>query len=129
MSNFRVSLLAAAMATTALVATPAVADGGPYDAYTDTTLVVNFPAHPHYDAVLEVLPLFTEETGIEVEVDQLQYLRMRERQTLELTQDEGDYDLIALCGVLESRLRVRRSASQSGAVLHESFFGRSELQR
>ncbi|MEO0904452.1 MAG: extracellular solute-binding protein, partial [Pseudomonadota bacterium] len=60
-----------------------------------TTLVVNFPAHPHYNAVMEVLPEFTEQTGIEVEVDQLQYLRMRERQTLELTKDEGDYDLIA----------------------------------
>jgi len=95
MSNYRLSLLAAAMATTALVAAPAAADDGPYDAYADITLVANFPAHPHYDAVMEVLPLFTEETGIEVEVDQLQYLRMRERQTLELTQDEGDYDLIA----------------------------------
>jgi multiple sugar transport system substrate-binding protein len=56
---------------------------------------VNFPAHPHYNAVLDVLPEFTEQTGIEVEVDQLQYLKMRERQTLELTKDEGDYDLIA----------------------------------
>lgn len=67
----------------------------PYEPYEGTTLVVNFPAHPHFDAVMEVLPQFTEETGIEVEVDQLQYLRMRERQTLELTKDEGDYDLIA----------------------------------
>lgn len=66
-----------------------------YAPYAGTTLVVNFPAHPHYNAVMEVLPDFTEETGIEVEVDQLQYLKMRERQTLELTKDEGDYDLIA----------------------------------
>jgi len=67
----------------------------PYLPYQDVTLVVNFPAHPHYDAAIEVLDQFTEETGIAVEVDQLEYLRMRERQTLELTQDEGDYDLIA----------------------------------
>lgn len=66
-----------------------------YAPYAGTTLVVNFPAHPHYNAVLEVLPQFTEQTGIEVEVDQLQYLKMRERQTLELTKDEGDYDLIS----------------------------------
>ncbi len=66
-----------------------------YEPYAGTTLVVNFPAHPHYNAVLEVLDDFTDETGIEVEVDQLQYLKMRERQTLELTKDEGDYDLIA----------------------------------
>jgi len=67
----------------------------PYEDFAGTTLVVNFPAHPHYDAVMQILPEFTKETGIEVEVDQLPYLKMRERQTLELAQDEGDYDLIA----------------------------------
>jgi len=80
-------------ALAALFATAAVAN--PYEPYEGTTLVVNFPAHPHYDAVMKVLPKFTEETGIEVEVDQLQYLKMRERQTLELTKREGDYDLIS----------------------------------
>ena len=69
--------------------------GGPYAAYEGTTLVVNFPSHPHYNAVLEVLPQFTAETGIEVEVDMLPYLDMRERQTLELSLDEGAYDMIA----------------------------------
>ena len=68
---------------------------GPYDEFEGTTLVANFPAHPHYDAVRKVLPEFTKETGIRVEVDQLQYLKMREKQTLELTRDRGDYDLIA----------------------------------
>ncbi len=72
-----------------------LAFAGPYDEYKGTTLVVNFPAHPHYDAVRKVLPEFTKETGINVEVDQLQYLKMRERQTLELTKRKGDYDLIA----------------------------------
>ena len=67
----------------------------PYAPYEGETVVVMFPAHPHYDAAIEVLDDFTEQTGIEVEVDQLQYLRMRERQTLELTKDEGDYDLIS----------------------------------
>ncbi len=71
------------------------AHASPYDEYKDTTLVVNFPAHPHYNAVMKVLPEFTKETGIKVEVDQLQYLRMREKQTLELTKRKGDYDLIA----------------------------------
>ena len=84
-------LLTTAMA--ALFATAATAN--PYEPYEGTTLVVNFPAHPHYNAVMKVLPEFTKETGIEVEVDQLQYLKMRERQTLELTKSEGDYDLIA----------------------------------
>ena len=72
-----------------------LAYANPYKPYKGTTLVVNFPAHPSYDAVIKVLPQFTRETGIEVEVDQLPYLKMRERQTLELAQKEGAYDLIA----------------------------------
>ena len=51
----------------------------PYESYSGQTLIINFPAHPHYDAVMKILPQFTEETGIEVEVDQLPYLKMRER--------------------------------------------------
>jgi multiple sugar transport system substrate-binding protein len=73
----------------------AMAEEGPYAPYAGTTLVVNFPAHPHYDAVMKVLPQFTAETGIEVEVDMLPFLDMRERQTLELALDEGAYDLIS----------------------------------
>ena len=88
---------AVGLGASALLASTAMADGhgGPYAPYADTTLIVNFPAHPHYDAVMRILPEFTKETGIEVEVDQLPYLKMRERQTLELAQDEGEYDLIA----------------------------------
>ena len=85
--------------TTAMVAIAvagsAAAQDGPYAPYEGTTLIVNFPSHPHYNAVLEVLPQFTEQTGIEIEVDMLPYLDMRERQTLELSLDEGAYDLIA----------------------------------
>ncbi|MEO1779234.1 MAG: extracellular solute-binding protein [Pseudomonadota bacterium] len=85
------------VAATLLMTGAAFADGhgGPYAEYAGTTLVVNFPAHPHYNAAMKVLPEFTKETGIEVEVDQLPYLKMRERQTLELAQDEGEYDLIS----------------------------------
>ena len=85
----------AAATAAGIAASTAIAAANPYEEYSGTTLVVNFPAHPHYDAVLQILPEFTEETGIRVEVDQLQYLKMRERQTLELTKPRGDYDLIA----------------------------------
>jgi multiple sugar transport system substrate-binding protein len=67
----------------------------PYQPHRGKTLVVNFPAHPHYTAVMKVLPEFTKETGIKVEVDQLEFLKMREKQTLELTKSRGDYDLIS----------------------------------
>lgn len=85
--------LAGSAIVLALLSGAALAD--PYAPYRGTRLVVNFPAHPHYNAVLNVLDDFTEQTGIEVEVDQLEYLRMREKQTLELTKAQGDYDLIA----------------------------------
>ncbi len=78
----------------AMMWTPAIA-ANPYAPYKGKTLVVNFPAHPHFDAVMKVLPKFTRETGIKVEVDQLQYLAMRQKQTLELTKPRGDYDLLA----------------------------------
>lgn len=82
----------AAAAALALMAGAAMAD--PYAAHRGKTIVANFPAHPHFNAVMKVLPEFTKETGIRVEVDQLQYLAMREKQTLELTKRRGDYDLI-----------------------------------
>lgn len=81
-------------AVSALALTTA-AFANPYAEYAGETLIVNFPAHPHFNAVMKILPEFTKETGIEVEVDQLPYLKMRERQTLELAQEEGEYDLIA----------------------------------
>ncbi len=84
-----------AMAALGTTLAAGLALANPYEPFEGTTLVVNFPAHPHYKAVLKVLPQFTAETGIEVEVDMLQYLKMRERQTLELTKSEGDYDLIS----------------------------------
>ena len=89
----KLKCIAGSALAAALMVTTAIAD--PYEPYRGTTLVVNFPAHPHFDAVRKILPEFTKETGIEVEVDQLPYLKMRERQTLELGQEEGDYDLIA----------------------------------
>ncbi len=83
------------LATISVVTMMSTALAGPYDPYKGKTLVVNFPAHPHYNAVMKVLPEFTKETGIKVEVDQLEYLKMREKQTLELTKAKGDYDLVA----------------------------------
>ncbi|MEL6509498.1 MAG: extracellular solute-binding protein [Pseudomonadota bacterium] len=98
MTTSKTKVWSAAVAVSLSYTGAAFADGHTADVYAPyagTTLVVNFPAHPHYNAVLDVLPEFTDQTGIEVEVDQLQYLKMRERQTLELTKNEGDYDLIS----------------------------------
>ena len=90
------STATALLASAALAGSAGAQDvAAPYKPYEGTTLVINVPAHPHYDAMLRIIDQFTKETGIEVEVDQLEYLKMREKQTLELTKDKGDYDLIS----------------------------------
>lgn len=92
--NFK-KIISTTVAALGVVSLSSAVLAGPYDEFKGTNLVVNFPAHPHYKAVMKVLPEFTKETGITVEVDQLQYLKMRQKQTLELTKSKGDYDLIA----------------------------------
>ena len=83
---------AAAIAGTALAfATSAWAN--PYEKYAGTTVVISWPALAHFNAAEGLLEEFTEETGIEVEVDALQYLRLRDRQLLEMSKDEGEYDI------------------------------------
>ncbi len=71
------------------------ARANPYAKYAGTTLVVNFPSHPYYDYALKLLPEFTKETGIKVEVDKIEYMKMRDKQLLEMAKPKGDYDLIS----------------------------------
>src|ERR1700690_1130249 len=94
-TRLRSLLSGLAVGTAVGVLALATAFAGPYDKYKGTTLVVNFPAHPHYDAVKKVLPDFTKETGIKVEVDELQYMRMHDKQVLEMSKPHGDYDVIS----------------------------------
>jgi multiple sugar transport system substrate-binding protein len=71
------------------------AQASPYAKYAGTTIVVNWPAHAYYDAATKLIPEFTKETGIKVEVDKVEYMRMRDKQLLELSKPKGDYDLIS----------------------------------
>lgn len=64
-----------------------------YAKYAGQTVVFSIPAHPHYDAMLRILPRFTKETGIKVETDRLGMGRMKEKQLLEMAKAQGDYDL------------------------------------
>lgn len=66
-----------------------------YAKHKGTTIVVNWPAHPHYDAAAKLVPEFTKETGIKVEIDKMQYLRMHDKQLLEMSKPKGDYDVIS----------------------------------
>ena len=64
-----------------------------YAKYAGKTVTINIPAHPHYDAMVKLLPEFTKETGIKVEVDKLAIGRLKEKQLLEMAKPQGDYDL------------------------------------
>jgi multiple sugar transport system substrate-binding protein len=64
-----------------------------YAKYAGQTVTFSAPAHPHYDAMMKVLPEFTKETGIKVEVDKLAMGRMKDKQLLEMAKPQGDFDL------------------------------------
>ena len=72
-----------------------VALANPYEKYAGTTLVVSWPSNAHFKAAETLVEEFTEETGIEVEIDFLQYLKLRDRQLLEMSKPEGEYDVVA----------------------------------
>ena len=64
-----------------------------YAKYKGKTVVMSIPAHPHYDAMLKILPQFTKETGIKVETDKLAMARLKDKQLLEMAKPNGDFDL------------------------------------
>ena len=66
-----------------------------YAKYAGQTVTFGIPAHPHYDAMLKILPEFTRETGIKVDVDKLAMGRMKEKHLLEMAKPQGDYDLVS----------------------------------
>ena len=68
----------------------------PYQDYAGTTLVVSWPALNHFEVAASLIPQFTEETGIEVEVDFTQYLDLKDRQITEISKPgSGDYDVVS----------------------------------
>ena len=71
------------------------AQASPYAKYAGTTLVVNFPNIGFYNYAIKVIPEFEKETGIKVELDKLEYMKMRDKQLLECSKPKGDYDLIS----------------------------------
>jgi hypothetical protein len=61
----------------------------PYAKYAGTTLVINFPNIAYYNYAVQVIPEFTKETGIKVEIDKLEYMKMRDKQLLEMSKPKG----------------------------------------
>jgi multiple sugar transport system substrate-binding protein len=65
-----------------------------YAKYRGQTIVINIPAHPHYDAMRKLLPAFTEASGIKVEVDRQPMLHMKVKQLQDMGKAQGTLDLI-----------------------------------
>ena len=86
---------ASAGAIVALGLAAGAALANPYEKYAGTTIVVSWPALAHFQAAETLVEEFTEETGIEVEIDALQYLKLRDRQLLEMSKPEGEYDVVS----------------------------------
>ncbi len=61
-----------------------------------TSIVACFPNHVTYNALMPLIPEFEELTGIDVEVDLLQYMKMHDKEILEMSKPSGDYDLISM---------------------------------
>lgn len=81
-------------AATAILAASA-AFANPYAAYEGQTIVVSWPALSHFQKAETLVEEFMEETGIDVEIDALQYLSLRDRQLLEMSKGEGEYDVVS----------------------------------
>jgi multiple sugar transport system substrate-binding protein len=58
------------------------------------TLAISRWAGPHADDQIELLKKFTEETGIQVNVDAIDYGQLYEKQTLNMSGKTGGYDLV-----------------------------------
>ncbi len=91
--------LLAATALCAPAVTRAAHAADRFATYRGTTIVVNWPAHPHYDAAIPFVVEFTKQTGIKVEIDKMQYMRMHDKQLLEMSKPQSDYDLITILGM------------------------------
>ena len=94
MTTTRRDALKAAAAAATLTALPlpyyARAQGTGWAKLRGQSIVVNWPAHPHYAVAKKLLPDFTAATGIKVELDEMPYLRLKDAQVLQMGKAQGD---------------------------------------
>jgi multiple sugar transport system substrate-binding protein len=102
----RVKFVTSILVLSLMIAMSAIAQDFDWKQFEGETIVANFPSHFHYNAAMKVIPEFEELTGIKVEVDMLQYVKMHEKQVLEMSKPEGDYDVISLVCMWKSEYAV-----------------------
>ncbi len=99
-----------------------------YAKYKGTTVVMSVPAHPHYDAMAKILPDFTAETGIKVELDKIAMGRLKDKQLLEMSKPQGDYDLVCYIVMWKSEYVAKNLVAAAGAVSSPIGAGRPDLR-
>ena len=110
--------------TAASVAMPyyARAQGTGWSKLKGQSIVVNWPAHPHYAVAKKLLPEFTEATGIKVELDEMPYLRLKDAQVLQMGKPKGDYDVCVYVIMWKTEYVQRKFLSEL-----EPMFANAEL--
>ena len=99
-----------------------------YAKYKGTTVVMSVPAHPHYDAMTKILPAFTAETGIKVDLDKIAMGRLKDKQLLEMSKPQGDYDLCCYIVMWKTEYVAKNLVAAAGAVLRQCGAGRPRLR-
>ncbi len=63
--------------------------------YAGETIVVSWPSLAHFQVAAQLIPQFEEETGIMVETEFIDYVSLHDKQVLEMSKPQGDYDVVA----------------------------------
>lgn len=66
-----------------------------FAAFRGQSVSCSIPKHPQYDAMIKLLPEFTRESGIKVEVDQVPFSNLKLKQLEDFKKTQSSYDLIA----------------------------------
>jgi len=74
----------------------AAVEGFDWQRFAGTRLVTNWSPNQANNYITANLGEFEALTGIKVEVDQIDYMRMHDKQVLEMAKPTGDYDVISL---------------------------------
>jgi multiple sugar transport system substrate-binding protein len=120
----RRNALKAGAATAATLAMPyyARAQGTGWAKLKGQSIVVNWPSHPHYAVAKTLLPEFTAATGIKVELDEMQYLRLKDAQVLQMSKPQGEYDVAVYVIMWKTEYVQRKFLTEL-----EPMFGNADL--
>jgi multiple sugar transport system substrate-binding protein len=73
-----------------------VSSSGPnYALFKGQTVVMSVPAHPHLDAMIELMGNFTRETGIKVELDRVDLEHIKGKQLRQLHRVQSEFDVLS----------------------------------